>query len=369
MARGYSESRHEAGDHGYTPSRPMRRAESQRVYGDKPAAGQYDELKARGFTAHYAESPVIESGDQQPRTLPRHRGQTRSRASTLTRPRSEAARSGSRASRPAAGAKSQVTRSRSWGARPAGVVVYNRHGEPVETAQPGTLQTPSKPPSTIGVGYRPNTALSGKSVRSSGTNMTAASGLSTVKSKNTMKAGLAVETMSAPNPFCPNTKGVCCLMVLTNLSIILICIGFIIVLQLTDPPVVWNIGIVILVAGIASLFVTLIYCMCICQETSTNRAGQPPPGELYWTHHWQKNFTIPELSTKQSVERWEDEDRFPEDNVSDTSSRDYPRLYLESDYGQRTDRENDLDTDLERAERERERRGNRYDRDESPQRY
>ena len=87
--------------------------------------------------------------------------------------------------------------------------------------------------------------------------MTAASGLSTVKSKNTMKAGLAVETMSAPNPFCPNTKvnnsvlvmilfpvsttvqGVCCLMVLTNLSIILICIGFIIVLQLTDPPVVW----------------------------------------------------------------------------------------------------------------------------------
>ena len=120
--------------------------------------------------------------------------------------------------------------------------------------------------------------------------MTNASGMSTVKSKNTMKAGLAVETMSAPNPFCPNTKGVCCLMVLTNLSLILICIGFIIVLQLTDPPVVWsvhmtitlvtlstnndccrNIGIVILVAGILSLFVTLIYCMCICQETTTNR--------------------------------------------------------------------------------------------------
>ena len=36
--------------------------------------------------------------------------------------------------------------------------------------------------------------------------MTNASGMSTVKSKNTMKAGLAVETMSAPNPFCPNTK-------------------------------------------------------------------------------------------------------------------------------------------------------------------
>ena len=43
--------------------------------------------------------------------------------------------------------------------------------------------------------------------------------------------------------------------------------------------------------------------------------------------------------------------------MSDTSSRDYPRLYLESDYGQRTDRENDLDTDLERADKEREKRG------------
>ena len=70
------------------------------------------------------------------------------------------------------------------------------------------------------------------------------------------------------------------------------------------------------------------------------------------------------------MERWEDEDRFPEDNVSDTSSRDYPRLYLESDYGQRTDRENDLDTDLERAEKDRERRNNRYDmrdREDSPE--
>merc|ERR1712117_846921 len=123
---------------------------------------------------------------------------------------------------------------------------------------------------------------------------------------------------------------------------------------------------VILVFGFVTFFVTLIYCMCICQETSTHRAGHPPPGELYWTHHWQKNFTIPEMSTKQTVERREDE-------VSDTSSRDYPRLYLESDYGQRTDREMDLDTDLERAEKERERRINsRYDirdRDDSPQRY
>merc|ERR1712127_397732 len=217
------------------------------------------------------------------------------------------------------------------------------HGEP-ETQG---YQPPAKPPSTIGVGYRPSTALSGKSLKSTGAQSTG----STMKSKNTMKAGLAVETMSAPNPFCPDTKGVCCLMVLANLALILVCIGFINVLQLTDPPVIWNIGIVILIFGFVTLFITLIYCMCICQETTTHKSGQPPPGELYWTHHWQKNFTIPEMSSKNTVERWEDEDGFPEDNVSDTSSRDYPRLYLESDYGQRTDREEGLDTDVERAEK------------------
>jgi hypothetical protein len=42
------------------------------------------------------------------------------------------------------------------------------------------------------------------------------------------------------------------------------------------------------------------------------------------------------------------QDHFPEDELSDTSSsRDYPRLYLESDYGQRTDREADLETEQE----------------------
>ena len=161
-----------------------------------------------GYSAHYAESPVINSEAGPPRTLPRSKSAaSRSRNSTLPRP--EVSRSASRASRnpgPPGTTLSKVTRSRSWGARPGGVVVYNRHGEPVETTAVGQTGPPSKAPSTIGVGYRPNTALSGKSVRSNGTNMTAASGLSTVKSKNTMKAGLAVETMSAPNPFCPNTK-------------------------------------------------------------------------------------------------------------------------------------------------------------------
>lgn len=57
--------------------------------------------------------------------------------------------------------------------------------------------------------------------------------------RTTTKAGVVVETMSAPNPFCPNTRGVCCLMVLVNLALILVAIGFIIVLQLHDPAFVW----------------------------------------------------------------------------------------------------------------------------------
>jgi hypothetical protein len=50
---------------------------------------------------------------------------------------------------------------------------------------------------------------------------------------------VVIETMSAPNPFCPNTRGVCCLMILVNLALILVAIGFIIVLQLQDPAFVW----------------------------------------------------------------------------------------------------------------------------------
>ena len=45
-------------------------------------------------------------------------------------------------------------------------------------------------------------------------------------------------------------------------------------------------------------------------------------GELYWTHHWQKNFTIPELGNPRPAEKWEEQDKFPDhDDVSDTSSR------------------------------------------------
>jgi len=140
-------------------------------------------------------------------------------------------------------------------------------------------------------------------------------------------------------------------MVLVNLAIILVAIGFIIVLQLHDPTFVWNIGVVILCFGFFTVLCALVYCMCICQESAHTKPGQPAQGELYWTHHWQKNITIPEIKHRNN-ERYVDEDHFPEDDrdrLSDTSgsSRDYPRLYLESDYGQRTDREADLETEQE----------------------
>jgi hypothetical protein len=53
------------------------------------------------------------------------------------------------------------------------------------------------------------------------------------------RAGAKVEAMSAPNPFCPNIRGVCCLMLLINLGLILITLGFVIVIQFVEPLFVW----------------------------------------------------------------------------------------------------------------------------------
>ncbi|XP_040575546.1 uncharacterized protein [Lepeophtheirus salmonis] len=153
------------------------------------------------------------------------------------------------------------------------------------------------------------------------------------------KAGVIVETMSAPNPFCPNTKGVCCLMLLVNLGIILVAIGFIIVLQLTKPDIVWNIGIIILIFGFLTFFASLVYCVYICQEGANRVNEYGRDGDLYWTHHWQKNISMPEVKTKS----WKNDHPnqsssnlsggYYNDGASVASSRDYPSVYLESDYG------------------------------------
>lgn len=53
------------------------------------------------------------------------------------------------------------------------------------------------------------------------------------------KRGLVIETMSAPNPFCPHTRGMCWLMLLLNLGLILVTLGIVIVVQFFQPVFVW----------------------------------------------------------------------------------------------------------------------------------
>jgi hypothetical protein len=66
-----------------------------------------------------------------------------------------------------------------------------------------------------------------------------ASSRRTGRSHTSRRMGAKVEAMSAPNPFCPNIRGVCCLMLLINLGLILITLGFVIVIQFVEPLFVW----------------------------------------------------------------------------------------------------------------------------------
>ncbi|KAL0270469.1 UNVERIFIED_CONTAM: hypothetical protein PYX00_007874 [Menopon gallinae] len=135
----------------------------------------------------------------------------------------------------------------------------------------------------------------------------APSEMSTVKTKNSRKGGVVVETMSAPNPFCPNTKGLCCLLLLINLGLILITLGFVIVMQFYEPLFVWILGIVFLVFGFIALNVSLIYCVSVCKDMKSPK--QVAMEDHYWTHHWQKNFSLPEIHYK-SEEKFPESDRY-----------------------------------------------------------
>ena len=159
--------------------------------------------------------------------------------------------------------------------------------------------------------------------------------MSTVKTKTSRKGGVVVETMSAPNPFCPNTKGLCCLLLLINLGLILITLGFVIVMQFFEPLYIWLVyyyyhhihsslalacnyktflfyifyrilGIVFLVFGFIALNVSLIYCVSICKDMKSPK--EVAMQDNYWTHHWQKNFGLPEIHYK-SQEKFPESDR------------------------------------------------------------
>ncbi|TDG44323.1 hypothetical protein AWZ03_009213 [Drosophila navojoa] len=116
--------------------------------------------------------------------------------------------------------------------------------------------------------------------------------------RSTTKRGAKIETMSAPNPFCPNVKGVCCLMLLLNLGLILVTLGFVIVVQFYEPVYVWVLGIIFLIFGFLTLIGCMIYCVYVCRDAKT--PSQVRNEDLYWTRHWQKNigYTPQEINYK-----------------------------------------------------------------------
>ncbi|KAI9558851.1 hypothetical protein GHT06_015640 [Daphnia sinensis] len=115
----------------------------------------------------------------------------------------------------------------------------------------------------------------------------------TLRSKTSKRGGIVIESSRAPHPMCPNTRSCCCLMLLFNLGLLLVCLGFVIVLQLNDPPFVWYLGVFMLVFGFVSLIIGLVFCAWMCREGSPD-APLPPNSELYWTHHWRKTIYLPE---------------------------------------------------------------------------
>ncbi|VEN34250.1 unnamed protein product [Callosobruchus maculatus] len=134
---------------------------------------------------------------------------------------------------------------------------------------------------------------------------------STARTKGSRKMGMTVEAMAAPNPFCPNIKGMCCLMLLLNLAIILVTLGFVIVIQFFEPLYVWVLGIVFLIFGFITLIGSLIYCVTICREFKSPRDVNPD--DLYWTHHWQKNIGSSEI-------HYNTKDKYADDRYSDRYS-------------------------------------------------
>ncbi|XP_004931603.3 uncharacterized protein LOC101743327 [Bombyx mori] len=123
---------------------------------------------------------------------------------------------------------------------------------------------------------------------------------STHRSKVSRKAGVKVDAMAAPNPFCPNVKGMCCLMLLLNLGLILVTLGFVIVLQFFEPLFVWILGIVFLIFGFITLVGSLVYCVVLCRENPYPRY----PDDFHWTHHWSKTIGPSEIHYNASEKQY-----------------------------------------------------------------
>ncbi|CAG0882378.1 unnamed protein product [Cyprideis torosa] len=95
-----------------------------------------------------------------------------------------------------------------------------------------------------------------------------------------------VETMITPNPYCPSTWNTCCLMILLNLALLLIVIGFILTLQTITFTLEWYTGISMLVVGFLTLLGTILFCVHVCRD-------RRDPDDLtspHWAHHWKRSW-------------------------------------------------------------------------------
>jgi hypothetical protein len=146
------------------------------------------------------------------------------------------------------------------------------------------------------------------------------------KSKSSRKMGAKVDTMSAPNPFCPNIRGMCCLMLLINLGLILTTLGFLIVLQIPDPFIIVFLGIVFLIFGLITLIGSILYCS---KNMEFRTPKQVRNEDLYWTKHWSKSIGYTpqsEINYKSADER----DRFSDHYSVSKLSGKYSDLERES---------------------------------------
>lgn len=102
----------------------------------------------------------------------------------------------------------------------------------------------------------------------------------TTNTSKKRRAGVVVETMSAPNPFCPRSKGVCCLLLLVNLGLILVTLGFSIVLQLFEPAFVWLVFFVLLFfSGILKVDFDFTVCEKVLRDPVPDCGFHRPSGQ------------------------------------------------------------------------------------------
>jgi len=122
----------------------------------------------------------------------------------------------------------------------------------------------------------------------------AASEKSYVSSKTKRSGHITGSLDIAENPLCPRIRGLCCLIILFNLAIILVCLGFVVVCQLFEPAFAWWVGLFILIFGFVTLIGCFIYCFVICREHKQEM--EEKNGELQWTHHWSKTMRFGEIN-------------------------------------------------------------------------